>query len=215
MKILKFIISILILIFFSSLIYSYILPDTYGQALNNKRINLNLSLIDNNWQLDSIWSDQKDFNKSGKINKIKYFFNFKNKVYYQEWSNSNDTVFIKEEKEIAFLKSILFWENKILSEGHSYYIPISKNQYQNLYTYYDFDKRNRDCSIDTLNTLYKIEQEKKHSDSLHKLGYWKCGIGLVNNIDDFSVDSLPCEKAINIINKWKQKQTTHNTIYSK
>ena len=212
MRFLKLILPLSILIIISSLTYAYFIPSTYGSSLNDIRKNLNLSEINNDWRLDSIWTDKKGLTKAHKITDINYFFNFKTEVYYQSWTKLNTGKTVQQEKEITYIKSFWFWENKIISEGHSYYLPISKNQFQDLYIHYEFDTKNRVCSIDTLYTDFKIKQEAKRNDSLSKLKYWRCGTGLVNQIENFDINLISCEEIKSIIDL--SNKTTHNTGYN-
>ena len=174
--------------------------DNYGLKMNSKRTELGLLNLNENWKLDSICSLKNDYNKATQSNSI-----FENDIYLQIWSNKNsDTAnAFHKIKEIYYQKSFWIWKNKIVMESDYFQNPISKLEYEELYTQYDFETKKWFSKLDTLETEYKIKKEKLESDSLYKLGYWKCGTGMYDlEIDTMGLSKLKLEK---ILKNWKIK----------
>lgn len=177
------------------------ISDNYGLKMNSKRTELGLLNLNENWKLDSICSLKNDYNKVSKSSSI-----FENDIYLQIWSNTNpdtSSAFHKI-KEIYYQKSFWIWKNKILMESDYFHNSISKMEYEELYTQYDFKTKKWFSKLDTLETEYKIKKEKIESDSLYKLGYWKCGTGI--SYLEIDTIGLPKPKLEKILKNWKIKQ---------
>ena len=95
------------------------------------------------------------------------------------------------------------WKNKIIGESDTYNKSISKLEYAELLSSYDFENNTWFNRLDTLETADKVKRDLKISDSLSQLGMWQCGTGMF----DFEIDTIGITKkeTDRILRDWKLK----------
>jgi len=178
--------------------------------MNDKRIDLGLGELNNEWKLDSIqYIDQDNiYYPYTELTESKFWYNIRNLKYYcQHWTNTTkDTLNpYHKTKRIFYVKSFWLWKNKLEAEWDEYINPISKFENVELYISYNFAKERRFNQIDTLETDYKIQSDLKKLDSLNNLGVggWICGTDLF----DFELDTIGLSKTKTdkIFRSWKLK----------
>jgi hypothetical protein len=173
--------------------------------MNDRRKELGLAILDNNWKLDSIeYIDQNNiYYPYSELAESKFWYQIKNNKHYcQHWSNATkDTLNpCHKSKRIFYIRSIWLWKNKLEAECDDYINPKSKLEYVELNTVFDFQKKKWFSEIDTLETEFKMERDLKRADGL---GLWLCGTGLFNyDLDTIGLSKPETDK---ILKRWKLK----------
>ena len=168
---------------------------------------LGLEPIQKNWKLDSI--EFIDYGNHSIIEREEipeWKLKFEDeKLFCQYWSSNErqNEIAHHSEKRTFFIKSFWLWKNKIIGESDTYNKSISKLEYAELLSSYDFENNTWFNRLDTLETADKVKRDLKISDSLSQLGMWQCGTGMF----DFEIDTIGITKkeTDRILRDWKLK----------
>ena len=156
---------------------------------------LGLEPIQKNWKLDSI--EFIDYGNHSIIEREEipeWKLKFEDeKLFCQYWSSNErqNEIAHHSKKRTFFIKSFWLWKNKIIGESDTYNKSISKLEYAELLSSYDFENNTWFNRLDTLETADKVKRDLKISDSLSQLGMWQCGTGMFDFEIKHSCSTLP------------------------
>lgn len=211
------ILGLTVLYVVSAMLFSNYISDRYDYEMNEKRVELGLMPIGNNWSLDSVeFIDYGNYSINERKNISDWYLKFENeKLYCQHWSiNPTDTTLpYHKTKKIFYFQSFWLWKNKILWEFDIYINPKTNLEYEELLVSYYYTDNDWFSRLDTLETELKKQQDKTRIASIvdyaKKNDLYLCGTALaeLERWNDFYIDTvgLKVAQADDILKKWEIK----------